>query len=160
MASETYSLIGADVSEVSSAKTFAVGQRVTGDDGATYEYVEFAAVISGASRWVGIDETRGLAAYLTTTNLADGWTVGVTTHSGNATSGQSGWVQINGVAQAYVASGVTADSLITASGTSGIAGAAASAGATCILGAVNAAAGASANAAVEVILNYPHWNGV
>ena len=160
MASQSYGLIGVDTSEATSSATFLQGQESVGEDGAVYRYVKFASPVNGAGRWVGIDETQNAAAYLTTTNLADGWTVGVSLHSGNATSGQSAWVQINGVAQAYVASGVTADSLLVASGTTGIAGAAASAGATNIEGAVNVAAGASANDTVEVILNNPHWNGV
>ena len=159
MSSESYGLIGVDTSEVSSTATFGVGQYSYGDDNAGYVYVKFTGIVSGASRAVTVDESWN-AIQATQAGLADGHKVGVSLHTTPNTANQYGWVQIKGVAQAYVESGGAADSLLGVSGTSGIFATVASAStAFGLLGAVNAAAGSGTTAAKEVILNFPHWNG-
>ena len=159
MASESYTLIGVDVSEVSSAASFGVGQKSQGDDNASYVYVKFTAIVSGASRAVLIDESYN-ASYATTAGAADGHTLGISLHSGPNTANQHGWVQVNGVAQAYVEGGGAVDSILGVSGTSGIlAVMASSTTAFAFNGVTNAAEGSGTTAAKEVILNYPHWNG-
>ena len=159
MSSESYGLIGVDTSEVASSATFGVGQCSYGDDNAAYVYVKFTGVVSGASRAVTIDESWN-AITATQAGLADGHKIGVSLHSTPNTANQYGWVQVKGVAQAYVGSGAATDSILGVSGSSGIFAAVASAStAFGLLGAVSAEPGSGTTDAKEVILNFPHWNG-
>ena len=160
MASESYGLIGADFSEVSSAATFKVGQCTRGDEDGEFVYVKFTAIVSGASRAVTFDKDfncrQGTGA-----DLASGRTVGVSLHTVPNTANQYGWVQVQGTAEAYVATAGVAGDLLGLSGSTGaFVVRTAATSANTILGATCQGVATGTTAAIEISLDNPHWNGV
>lgn len=114
-------LIGARLSEPFGSddfgrSEFALGDRTQDAAGNTYVFVTASAAITGEGYVCQIDEAYS-AAHLTTANSESGSRVGIAQHA--FTSGDKGWLMVEGVTQVRVSASCAANVGINTTATPG-----------------------------------------
>ena len=147
-----YSPVGAKVTATTADPEFELGTKACGSDGSEWVYIQANGAIS-QYHWVGIDETWGQAASLTTAMVGDGWVIGAVQAA--FADDEYGWAVVQGnVATGTFDASVSADSVLHTSTTAGQLQDETSTG-TKVDGVVLVTAtGTSVGTALEVIMNH------
>jgi len=131
---------------------FRLGQRMEGEDGKEYVYVQADGAITGAGYVAVIDE-NGQAAMATNTTAVYGQQIGVASVA--FADDEYGWLQVFGTANIRVAASCAANVPITSTTTGGQLDDAAGAGTKTITGAVLTTANGGTAGTAEGVLTYP-----
>ena len=146
--------LGVNVTEISTTEDRTLGDRVTGNDGSTFVFVQANGAITGDGYVVLIDETWQ-ADMIDTTNSATGFGQQVGVARVAFADNDYGWIQISGVANIRVLANAAANAQLNSTATAGVLDDDATSGAEEVSGVAATTAAGGVEATVEGYLSFP-----